>query len=82
MEVTPEAESAIQKFIESGWMVTNQHVFTAAASRRGHNLKLRQVLNEVGVLPYYTFSVKGYMENYYNFAPNSRAVQESCEEKR
>ena len=81
MEVTPEAKEAIQKFIESGWIVTNQHVFTAAASRRGHNLKLRQVLNEVGVLPYYTFSVKGYMENYYNFAPNSRAVQESCEEK-
>ncbi|RJP61154.1 MAG: KamA family protein, partial [Ignavibacteriales bacterium] len=81
MEVTPEAKEAIRKFIESGWIVTNQHVYTAAASRRGHNLKLRQVLNEVGVLPYYTFSVKGYMENYYNFAPNSRAVQESCEEK-
>jgi lysine 2,3-aminomutase len=81
MEVTPEAKECIQKLINAGWTVTNQHVFTAAASRRGHNLKLRQVLNEVGVLPYYTFTVKGYMENYYNFAPNSRAVQESCEEK-
>jgi lysine 2,3-aminomutase len=81
MEVTPEAKEAIQKLINSGWTITNQHVFTAAASRRGHNLKLRQVLNEVGVLPYYTFSVKGYMENYFNFAPNSRAVQESYEEK-
>jgi lysine 2,3-aminomutase len=81
MEVTPEAQKAIKKLIDAGWIVTNQHVFTTAASRRGHNLKLRQVLNEVGVLPYYTFSVKGYMENYFNFAPHARAVQESIEEK-
>ena len=26
-------------------------------------------------------TVKGYMENYFNFAPNARAVQESIEEK-
>jgi lysine 2,3-aminomutase len=32
-------------------------------------------------LPYYTFSVKGYMENYFNFATNARAVQEQIEEK-
>ncbi|MCF8242362.1 MAG: hypothetical protein K9J16_13340 [Melioribacteraceae bacterium] len=81
MEVTPEAKAAVSKLIEAGWTVTNQHVFTAAASRRGHNLKLRETLNEIGVLPYYTFTVKGYMENYYNFAPNARAVQESIEEK-
>jgi lysine 2,3-aminomutase len=81
MEVTPEAAEAVKKLIEAGWIVTNQHVYTTAASRRGHNLKLREVLNEVGVLPYYTFSVKGYMENYFNFAPNARAVQESIEEK-
>ena len=81
MEVTPITKGAVAKLISSGWTVTNQHVFTTAASRRGHNLKLRQVLNEIGVLPYYTFSVKGYMENYYNFAPNARAVQESIEEK-
>ncbi|HSL88033.1 MAG TPA: hypothetical protein VK870_01880 [Ignavibacteriaceae bacterium] len=81
MEVTPEAEEAINKLINAGWIITNQHVYTAAASRRGHNLKLREVLNDIGVLPYYTFSVKGYMENYFNFAPNARAVQESIEEK-
>lgn len=81
MEITPEAEEGIRKLISAGWLITNQHVFTAAASRRGHNLKLRQVLNDIGVLPYYTFTVKGYMENYFNFAPNSRAVQESIEEK-
>jgi lysine 2,3-aminomutase len=81
MEITPEARDAIKKLITSGWTITNQHVFTTASSRRGHNSKLRQVLNEIGVLPYYTFSVKGYMENYHNFAPNARAVQEQIEEK-
>lgn len=81
MEVTPEARDGIHRLIEAGWTVTNQHVFTTAASRRGHNAKLRQVLNDVGVLPYYTFTVKGYMENHFNFVPNARAVQEQVEEK-
>jgi lysine 2,3-aminomutase len=81
MEVTPEAKEGIQKLISAGWLVTNQHVFTAASSRRGHNAKLRAVLNDAGVLPYYTFNVKGYMENNHTFAPNARAVQESIEEK-
>lgn len=81
MEITPEGKEGIKKLISAGWLVTNQHVFSAASSRRGHNAKLRQVLNEIGVLPYYTFSVKGYMENFHAFAPNARAVQESVEEK-
>ncbi len=81
MEITPEAKLGVQKLISAGWTITNQHVFTSAASRRGHNPKLRKVLNDIGVLPYYTFTVKGYMENNHMFAPNSRAVQESVEEK-
>jgi len=81
MEITPEVEEAVKKLISAGWIVTNQHVFTTASSRRGHNLKLREVMNDIGILPYYTFTVKGYMENYFNFAPNARAVQESIEEK-
>ncbi|MFP4556961.1 MAG: KamA family radical SAM protein [Bacteroidales bacterium] len=81
MEITPEVKNAVKNFLQSGWMITNQHVFTSASSRRGHTAKLRQVLNEIGVLPYYTFSVKGYMENYFNFATNARAVQEQIEEK-
>ncbi|MEX0981595.1 MAG: KamA family protein [Bacteroidales bacterium] len=81
MEVTPEAAKAIMKMIAAGWIVTNQLVFTTAASRRGHSAKLRKVLNDIGVLPYYTFTVKGYMENNYNFAPNARVVQEELEEK-
>ncbi len=81
MEVTPEAKLAISRLNEAGWIVTNQLVFTASASRRGHAAKLRKVLNDVGVLPYYTFTVKGYMENHHSFAPNARSVQESAEEK-
>lgn len=81
MEVTPEARDGIRKLINAGWTVTNQLVFTAAASRRGHSAKLRKVLNEIGIINYYTFSVKGYMENNFNFATNERAVQEQMEEK-
>jgi lysine 2,3-aminomutase len=81
MEVTPEAKTAVKRLNDAGWTVTNQHVFSTAASRRGHAAKLRKVLNEIGILNYYTFSVKGYMENNFNFATNERAVQEQMEEK-
>ncbi|MBW6498199.1 MAG: KamA family protein [Bacteroidales bacterium] len=81
MEVTPEAKLGVSRLISAGWAVTNQLVFTAPASKRGHTAKLRQVLNDIGVLPYYTFSVKGYRENSSKFATNARAVQEQMEEK-
>ncbi|MCD8177187.1 MAG: KamA family protein [Tannerellaceae bacterium] len=81
LEVTPEALQAIQAIQDAGWTITNQLVFTVAASRRGHTARLRQVLNSVGVVCYYTFSVKGYRENYAMYAPNSRSIQESYEEK-
>jgi len=74
MEVTPEAREAVRMLMSAGWTVTNQLVFTAPASRRGHSAKLRQVLNDIGILNYYTFTVKGYMENNFMFAPNARAV--------
>jgi lysine 2,3-aminomutase len=81
MEVTPEARDAVARTLAAGWVVINQFVFTSAASRRGHTAKLREVLNEVGVLPYYTFVVKGYRETQFNFAPVARVVQEEMEEK-
>ncbi|PLX24783.1 MAG: KamA family protein [Salinivirgaceae bacterium] len=81
MEITPDVKKAIDMLIRAGWTVTNQHVFTSASSRRGHTAKLRKDLNDVGILTYYTFSVKGYMENNFNFATNARAVQEQMEEK-
>jgi lysine 2,3-aminomutase len=81
MEITPEAREAARRLNEAGWLITNQHVFTAASSRRGHTAQLRQTLNDIGVLPYYTFTVKGYMENNHNFAINARAMQEQAEEK-
>ncbi len=81
MEVTPESSRAAHLLTGAGWLITNQLVFTTAASRRGHTAKLRKVMNDVGILPYYTFTVKGYMENNFNFAPNARVVQEQLEEK-
>ena len=81
LEVTEEAIHAARRLLEAGWMITNQAVFTVAASRRGHTARLREVLNRVGILTYYTFSVKGFEENYALFAPNSRSVQEMSEEK-
>lgn len=81
LEVTPAAVKAIQALLSAGWLVTNQLVFTVAASRRGHTAKLRRVLNKAGVICYYTFSVKGFRENYAMFAPNSRSLQEKQEEK-
>ena len=81
LEVTPEAREAIRKILAAGWTITNQLVYNVAASRHGHTAKLRKVLNGLGVLCYYTFSVKGFEENYAVFAPNSRSLQEKEEEK-
>ena len=81
LEVTPEAREAIRKILAAGWTITNQLVYNVAASRRGHTAKLRNVLNGLCVLSYYTFSVKGFEENYAVFTPNSRSLQEKEEEK-
>ena len=81
LEVTPEAKRAIKAILDAGWVITNQLVYTVAASRRGHTAKLRQTLNSAGVICYYTFSVKGFHENYAVFTPNSRSLQEQHEEK-
>lgn len=81
LEVTPEAEEAIRKILSAGWLITNQLVYNVASSRRGHTAKLRQVLNRLGVVCYYTFSVKGFDENQAVFTPNSRSLQEQHEEK-
>lgn len=81
LEVTPEAKRAVEAILAAGWTITNQLVYTVAASRRGHTAKLRQTLNMLGVVCYYTFSVKGFTENYAVFTPNSRSLQEQQEEK-
>lgn len=81
MEVTPESALAVKRLVSVGWTVTNQLVFTSAASRRGHTAMLRKVLNDIGVITYYTFSVKGFQENTFNYATNARAMQEQIEEK-
>jgi len=81
MEVTPETRICVDLLHQAGWTVTNQLVFTSATSRRGHTAKLRKVLNDIGILPYYSFTVKGYRENSNLFSPNARLVQEGMEEK-
>ena len=48
LEVTPEAKKAIEAILSAGWIITNQLVYTVAASRRGHTAKLRQTLNAMG----------------------------------
>ena len=81
LEITPISERAIKRIFKAGWIITNQLVFTTAASRRGHTAKLRKTLNDVGILTYYTFTCKGFMENQHSFATNARAIQEQLEEK-
>ncbi len=81
MEITPEARQAVKMLLDAGWAVVNQLVLTAPASRRGHTAKLRKTLNDIGILTYYTFTVKGFRENSANFTPNARALQEEIEEK-
>ena len=66
MELTPESAHRDRQRImrQAGWMVTNQLVFIGGGIPTGvTTAKLRQVLSEIGVVPYYTFAVKGYMEN-------------------
>lgn len=81
MEFTPETRDAIRMLQNAGWVIVNQHVFTTASSRRGHTARLRQVMAEQGVIPYYTFSVKGFKENHQLFSTASRIMQEMQEEK-
>ena len=81
LEITLEVRDGIRKLNAAGWTVTNQLVYNVAASRRGHSAKLRRELNKIGVLCYYTFSVKGFDENHAVFTPNSRSLQEQQEEK-
>jgi len=81
MELTKEAIATIELLRETGWIIVNQQVYTAAASRRSHSMQLRRELNKLGVLPYYTFAVKGFRENRENFTPLARVAQEVAEEK-
>ncbi len=81
MEITPEAIKTIEMLRDTGWIIVNQQVFTSAASRRSHSMQLRRELNKLGILPYYTFAVKGFRENRENFTPLARVAQEVYEEK-
>jgi lysine 2,3-aminomutase len=81
LEMTKESREAIKRILSAGWIVTNQMVCNVASSRRGHTVALRKILINNGVVPYYTFSVKGFHENYAVYAPIARSMQERTEEK-
>jgi lysine 2,3-aminomutase len=81
LEMTKESGEAIKRILSAGWIVTNQLVYNAAASRRGHTVALRKTLLKHGVIPYYTFLVKGFHENYAVYTPIARSMQERTEEK-
>jgi len=81
LEMTKEAREAIKRITSAGWIITNQLVYNVAASRRGHTVALRKTLINNGVIPYYTFSVKGFHENYAVYTPIARSMQEREEEK-
>ena len=79
LEVTPESREAIRRILSTGWAVTNQLVYNVAASRRGHTAKLRKVLNSLGVICYYTFTVKVFVVIYEFLVRIDRSLQESAE---
>jgi lysine 2,3-aminomutase len=81
LEMTTESRKAVRQILSAGWIVTNQLVFNVAASRRGHTVALRKTLINNGIIPYYTFSVKGFHENHAVYAPIARSMQERAEEK-
>lgn len=81
LEMTKESREAIKRITSAGWIVTNQSVYNVASSRRGHTVALRKTLINNGVVPYYTFSVKGFHENYAVYTPIARSMQEKTEEK-
>ncbi len=81
LEITPQAAEAVRMILDAGWYITNQLVYTVAASRLGHTTQLRHELNKIGILTYYTFSVKGFRENHAVFTPIARSMHEQKQEK-
>jgi len=82
LEMTKEAKEAVRRITSAGWIVTNQLVYNVATSRRGHTIALRKTLINNGIIPYYTFTVKGFHENYAVYTPIARTMQERKEEKK
>ena len=81
IEMTKEAKEAVRRITSAGWIITNQLVYNVASSRRGHTVALRKTLINNGIVPYYTFTVKGFNENYAIYTPIARTMQERVEEK-
>ena len=64
LEVTPEAKRAIKAILDAGWVITNQLVLYGCSFPARTYCQIAADANSVGVICYYTFSVKGFNENY------------------
>jgi len=81
-EVTPEVGEAIRLIRKQGLSVYNQTVYSFAVSRRFELSALRMAIKSIGVIPYYTFNMKGKSEIEEYSVPVARLLQEGKEEAR
>ncbi len=81
-EINPDMVTAVQKLRDAGIGVYNQMVFTFYISRRFEAAKLRRMLKQIGIDPYYTFNPKGKGETANYRVPLARLLQERGEEAR
>jgi lysine 2,3-aminomutase len=81
-EVTPAMVEAIDRLRSHCISVYNQAVFTLENSRRFESALLRRLLRLAGIVPYYTFNMKGKEETETLRVPMARLLQEQKEEAR
>ncbi len=81
-EINPHMLNAVERLRQRGIMVYNQLVFTFFTSRRFESARLRWLLKQIGIDPYYTFNTKGKDETLDYRVPIARLLQEQYEEAR
>lgn len=81
-EITPELVVAVDRLKRQGISVFNQLVYSFFISRRFEAAKLRMLLRQAGIEPYYTFMTKGKEETNAYRVPLARLLQEQKEEAR
>ncbi len=81
-EVTPQTLSAVERLRMHGIPVYNQLVYNFFISRRFEAVRLRRVLSQIGIEPYYSFNTKGKEETLAYRVPIARLLQEQKEEAR
>jgi lysine 2,3-aminomutase len=81
-EITPDLVTAVDRVRRAGISVYNQLVYTFFVSRRFEAARLRMLLRQCGIDPYYTFVPKGKEETGSYRVPLARLLQERKEEAR